>query len=264
MPVFFLHFIQSYAKIISMQRTSRYLNPRNILLLFAILLSAICLPRYAYACEPLYPFLFRFVFPSSMAGSAIGLLAGVSVKCILFAFLVKNLKWFKAVFFMFIANIVTSIFGIAMAVTISALPMSIILIPLICYIATLPSRSLRKRMADQLPEWLYPGAVAGFLFFAVPLSGMLFYAAEFADTHTGHYWFFKLGYIYAGLAVGIGMTTLWEEWLVFGMSEPKSETHFLPAVLRTNLYTFLLLALIGAVYALPQRLSHPGFLLLDK
>ena len=93
---------------------------------------------------------------------------------------------------------------------------------------------------------------------------MLFYVAEYANPYTGHYWFFKLGYIYAGLAVGIGMTTLWEEWLVFGFAKPKSETNFLPAVLRTNLYTFLLLALIGAVYALPQRLSHPAFLLLDK
>ena len=54
------------------------------------------------------------------------------------------------------------------------------------------------------------------------------------------------------------------KWLVFGFSKPKSETHFLPAVLRTNLYTFLLLALTGAIYALPQRLSHPAFLLLDK
>ena len=199
-----------------------------------------------------------------MAGSAIGLLAGVSVKCVLFAFLVKNVKWFKAVFFMFVANIITSIFGIAMLVAISALPLSIILFPLICYIATLPSKSLRKRMADQLPEWLSPGAVAAFLFLAVPISGVLFYAAEYANPHTGNYWVLKLGYIYAGLAVGIGMTTLWEEWLVFGFSKPKSEIHFLPAVLRTNLYTFLLLALTGAIYALPQRLSHPAFLLLDK
>ena len=165
---------------------------------------------------------------------------------------------------MFAANIITSIFGIAMLAAISALPLSIILFPLICYIATLPSKNLRKRMADQLPDWLSPSAVAAYLFIAVPLSGVLFYGAESANPHTGHYWFLKLGYIYAGLAVGIGMTTLWEEWLVFGFAKPKSETNFLAAVLRTNLYTFLLLALIGAVYALPRRLSHPAFLLLDK
>ena len=199
-----------------------------------------------------------------MAGSAIGLLAGVSVKCILFAFLVKNVKWLQAVFFMFAANIITSIFGIAMLAAISLYPLSLLLLPLICWVATLPSRNLRKRMADQLPEWLSRGMVTGYLFFAVPLSGIMFYGAQYANPHTGYYWFLKLGYIYAGLAVGIGMTTLWEEWVVFGFAKPESQTNFLPAVLRTNIYTFLLLALIGAVYALPERLSHPGFLLLDR
>ena len=60
---------------------------------------------------------------------------------------------------------------------------------------------------------------------------------------------------------GIGMTTLWEEWLVFRFTKPKVGTNILSLVLRTNLYTFLVLALIGAAYALPQRLDHPFFLL---
>ena len=240
------------------------LHPRNLLLLLAILLFAIFWPRYAYACEPMYPFLIRFVFPTSMAGSVFGLFAGVSVKCILFAFLVRNVNWLKAVLLMFIANIITSIFGIALVGAISLFPLSLILLPLICYIATLPSKSLRKRMAQKFPEWLAPGEVAAFLFLAVPLNGILFFAAEHANPHSGSYWLLKLAYIYAGLAIGIGMTTLWEEWLVFGFAKPKSETNFLPAVLRTNLYTFLVLAFIGAVYALPQRLSHPSFLLIGK
>ena len=97
----------------------------------------------------------------------------------------------------------------------------------------------------------------------MPLNGILFYSAASASKYTGAYWLIKLGYIYAGLTVGIGMTTLWEEWLVSSFAKLKTETNFLPAVLRTNLYTFLVLALIGASYAIPQRLSHPGFLLPD-
>lgn len=195
-----------------------------------------------------------------MSASAIGLLAGVIVKCALFAFLVRQVTWCKAALFMFLANIITSLFGIVLIFAVST-PLAIILLPLVCYLATLPSKSLQKRMGEQLPEWLSPWAVAIFLFLSVPLSGLLFYGVEYARPNTAHFWIMKLAYIYAGLAIGIGMTTLWEEWLVFLFIEPKSETHFLPAVLRTNLYTFLVLAFIGALYALPQRLSHPAFLL---
>jgi hypothetical protein len=210
----------------------------------------------------MFPFLIIFIFPTSMSGSVYGLLAGVVVKCALFAFLVRHISWFKAAGFMFLANIITSFFGVALAGVVS-MPLTIFLIPLVCYLATLPSKSLRKRMGEKLPDWLSPGAVAAFLFLAVPLSAILFYSAGNANPHTGHYWVMKLAYIYAGLVIGIGMTILWEEWLVFRFAKPQLETNILSAVLRTNLYTFLVLALIGAAVALPQRLDHPSFLLFN-
>lgn len=240
-----------------------YAGTRGMVLTFILLLSSLLFPRHAEACEPMYPFLVRFVFPSSMSGSALGLLAGVVLKCALFALLVRQLSWLKAAGFMFLANIITSLFGFLLVVVLS-IPLALIALPLACYLATLPSRSLKKRMGEQLPEWLSPGAVAVFLFIAIPLSGVLFYSAEHANPHSSHYWLMKLAYIYAGLAIGIGMTTLWEEWLVFWFTKPASGTNLLPAVLRTNLYTFLVLAFIGAAYAVPQRLSHPGFLLFGK
>lgn len=246
-----------------MKTSFTYTRLRKIILVFTVLLPATLLPGKADACEPLFPFLIRFVFPSSMSAPVIGLFAGVIVKCALFAFLVRQVTWLKAAGFMFLANIITSLFGMVLIFSVSS-PLALILLPLVGYIATLPSKSLRTRMGEQLPDWLSPGAVTAFLFLAVPLSGFLFYGAEYADPKTAHYWIMKLAYIYAGLAIGIGMTTLWEEWLVFLFIKPTSETHFLPAVLRTNLYTFLVLAFIGAVYALPQRLSHPFFLFLGK
>jgi hypothetical protein len=236
---------------------------RKALLIIAAFLPLTLWPAIADACEPMYPFLIKFVFPSSMSGSVYGLLVGVIVKCALFAFLVRRVTWLKAAGSMLLANIITSLFGLVLVVILS-IPIALIMIPLVCYLATLPSKSLRKRMGERLPDWLSPGAVAAFLFLAVPLNGVLFYGAENANPHTGHYWFMKLAYIYAGLAIGIGMTTLWEEWLAFSFAKPKSGTNFLSAVLRTNLYTFLVLAFIGAGYALPQRLSHSGFLLLGK
>ena len=243
-----------------MKSSLTYACSRKILFIFAVLLPVLLLPGHAVACEPMYPFLISFVFPSSMAGSLFGLIAGVLVKCALFAFLVRQISWLKAAFFMFIANIITSLFGVVL-VGASNFPFGLIFIPLACYIAMLPSKSLRKRMGEQLPDWLSPGAVAAFLFLALPLNGIMFHNADSVSKYTSAYWLMKLAYIYAGLAVGIGMTTLWEEWLVFSFSQHKTEKNFLPAVLRTNLYTFLVLAFIGAAYALPQRLSHPAFLL---
>ena len=49
-----------------------------------------------------------------MTGSVIGLIAGVLVKCALFAFLVRQVSWLKAAYFMFIANIITSLFGMVL------------------------------------------------------------------------------------------------------------------------------------------------------
>ena len=246
-----------------MKTSLTYTYMRKIITIFTVLLPVILLPEQADACEPMYPFLIRFIFPSAMVASIVGMLAGLIVKCALFAILVRQVRWYQAAGFMFLANIVTSLFGIVLVFTLSY-PFTLILIPLVCYISTLPSKSLRRRMGELFPDWLSPGMVATFLFVAIPLNGAFFYGAEFANPNTAHYWIMKLGYIYAGLAIGIGMTTLWEEWLVFSFTKPDSATNFLPAVLRTNLYTFLVLAFIGAVYALPQRLSHPAFLLFSK
>lgn len=233
---------------------------RNLPLMLATLSVAMLLPARADACSPLYPFLIHFVFPSSMSSSVFGLAAGIVVKCLLFAFWVRQIKWLKAMGLMLIANMITSVFGFFLVIA-PGTPLVIFLFPLACYLATLPSKSLRKRMGEKLPEWLSPGAVAVFLFLAVPLSGGLFYGAQSAIGSASNYWLLKLAYIYAGLAIGIGMTTLWEEWLFFLLAKTESETNFLTPVLRTNLYTFLVLAAIGAAYALPQRMADPNFLL---
>ena len=232
----------------------------KLLPLFTAFSVVFLLPVRAEACSPLYPFLIYFIFPSSMTGSLIGIIAGILGKCILFAFLVRQINWFRAWGLMLFANMITVLFGFFIVVT-SVTPVFIFLFPLVCILATLPSKSLRKRMGDKLPAWLSPSAVAVLLFLAMPLSWILFHASQGAYVSITNYWLLKLTYIYAGLAVGIVMTTLWEEWLFSLFVGIDLETNYLAAVLRTNLYTFLVLAAVGAAHTLPQRLADPNFLL---
>ena len=137
-----------------------YAGTRGMVLTFILLLSSLLFPRHAEACEPMYPFLVRFVFPSSMSGSALGLLAGVVLKCALFALLVRQLSWLKAAGFMFLANIITSLFGFLLVVVLS-IPLALIALPLACYLATLPSRSLKKRMGGTAAGMAFSGGCGG-------------------------------------------------------------------------------------------------------
>jgi hypothetical protein len=75
------------------------------------------------------------------------------------------------------------------------------------------------------------------------------------------YWVLKLAYIYPALAISIGLTTLWEEWLVYRLARGFAPlAPFYPAVLRANLMTLLVLMGAAAVMALPKRLASPDFL----
>jgi hypothetical protein len=65
-------------------------------------------------------------------------------------------------------------------------------------------------MGDQLPDWFSHPVIAIVLFLALPANAALFSGASTVSLHSGIYWLLKLGYIYLGLAIGIGLTTLWE------------------------------------------------------
>ena len=257
-----------YLKKISMKRSNPYskmphdftcADSRRAPLMFAAVWLLILWPDTADACSPLLPYLFAVVFPYSISNSVLGLFAGVAGKCILFAFFVRQLNWLKAAGLMLGANLITSLFGLIL-IGVLRIPLALALFPLVCGVAVLPSKSLHKRLGDQLPDWFSRPVIAAVLFVALVANAALFSAADSVSLNSGGYWFLKLGYIYIGLAIGIGFTTLWEEWLVFSFAKADQNTNFLSSVVRTNLYTFLVLALIGAAYALPQRLSHPRFL----
>ncbi len=72
------------------------------------------------------------------------------------------------------------------------------------------------------------------------------------------YWVLKFVSIYVALIISIGLTTLWEEWVVSRLAKKQMpETTFLPAALKANIGALLVGMGYAAVKILPERLQSP-------
>ncbi len=95
------------------------------------------------------------------------------------------------------------------------------------------------------------------------LSLVLFTAAN-NIVNTGMniiYWTLKLTYIAIAFVISIGITTIYEEWIISRMHKPQvGKPHYFMSVFSANLMAFLLSGGIAAVYMLPKRLASPSFL----
>ena len=75
------------------------------------------------------------------------------------------------------------------------------------------------------------------------------------------YWPLKMVSMTVGLAFGIGLSSLWEEWVIASMGSKESgRDSFLIPVFRANYIAFGAVLVILAAIALPKRLGHPNFL----
>jgi len=75
------------------------------------------------------------------------------------------------------------------------------------------------------------------------------------------YWTLKLTYIAIAFVISIGITTIYEEWIISRMHKPQvGKPHYFMSVFSANLMAFLLSGGIAAVYMLPKRLASPSFL----
>jgi len=219
-------------------------------------------PRAALACEPVIPLAMLIAGPYVVAGSLIGLLAAITLKCTIFSLSERKLAGARAARLMLLANIITSIVGLFVALAVAA-PAVLLALPLIYWLTLSPARRLKHRVGPRWPRWLPPWATALLLTFSLVISYVLFFwSRELALDAPVTYWLLKLGYVYAALAISMGLTTLWEEALVARWAKAAATVSYFPAVLRSNLYAFLVLMLIAAVRVLPERLESANFLLI--
>jgi hypothetical protein len=234
-------------------------------LVFAALLCVVPVP--AVACEPLPPLLVLFAVPSLMTGAVTGfvgflasLIIGIGIKCAAFAYFEPSLPPRKAMWFMGLANLVTTCVGILATIAL-AYPPLLLLSPVLYGLTCYPVQRLTRHMAWR---WLGPQTLSllGVLLFLA--SYILFFLAR-AQTAPGGslplYWVLKLAYLYPALLVSLGLTTLWEEWLVSRWAlGPEAQTLFYASVLRANLVMLVLLVGLAAIAAVPKRLAAPDFL----
>jgi hypothetical protein len=225
----------------------------------AVLLLGIA-PTGCFACEPIVPMAMLYsgttLFGAIALKSGIGLLLAVLVKCLVF-YWKSDFKNVRAISYMILANVYSTIPGILLGITFSV-PMLILL----AYpILLIPSHNMKEyRPFRRLGTF----GSAGVLFVLLVISFIVFLAAMGAqEGPAAGYWSLKV--LYCILAVGISfiISVVCEDRVItyFYTRKYKTQKSFLDAVLWANIAVFLVIFGIGAAIALPQRLASPNFLI---
>jgi hypothetical protein len=71
------------------------------------------------------------------------------------------------------------------------------------------------------------------------------------------YWSIKLFAVTTGFVASLVFTVLWEGVVVVRFAEPAERPRVLKATLDANVWTFLVIFLVGALVALPVRMRNP-------
>ena len=122
-----------------------------------------------------------------------------------------------------------------------------------------PAQRLHKFSPWKIFQKISPSFITVAMGLLFPLSYILFFTSQniLAEQEMTIYWLTKLIYVYFGLAVTFFLTALWEEKVVGEILQSS----FVPEMFKMNLYIMATIWLAFAIFALPQRLNAPNFLL---
>lgn len=246
------------------------------------LVALLVFARPAAACSPIVSLTFLYTGPTMGAialGAGLGLALVVAVKCGTFAVLYKDIRPARAAALMFVANIVTALLGLGIALIPASGGPLIVLLPFVIWLAMCTARHLDRK-----------GPVAAVLVALFVLSFFLWGLAEATwSSSAAAFWGLKVAYTACAVTFGFVMTAAWEAYLVhkWSLREPGSEEDVAPrgrlararvaaetearlrpgrrilhAAAWANVVAFGLVALAGAAVAIPLRLQHPEFLYL--
>ena len=215
-----------------------------------------------YACEPAVPLGQLALFPGAIAKSLYLLIATVIVKTIAFVFFEKNLVWWKAILFIFLANIFTTAIGVISAIPLSmtaCFPVVIILSGLLAYV---PAKGLAQRYFSPERQRIATNLIAVLMAIISFASGIAFLAAK-RSIEIGNfqnYWIAKIICVYLGLIFGILITIFYEEWCVAKLAGRKDvPTPFLTSVTRANLIALLFMMIITAILVIPEKIQNQDY-----
>ena len=227
-------------------------------------LAILFFPTPALACEPILPLMMLFAGPAVLTQSLLGLLVAIGIKCAVFAVLERSLSKPRAVFLMFVANVLTTFIGLFVAAAVAA-PALLLALPLMYTFTVAPAGRVRLQTvipgAAPLGRHGLAGLFTLLLFATYVLFGLA--AVQLGQGSPVAYWILKLAYVYAALIISIGLSTLWEEWLIHRLARGAGGpgTYYAP-VLHANLAALLVIMGWAAILMLPKRLASPSFLAL--
>ncbi|MGD8524458.1 MAG: hypothetical protein PVF56_25160 [Desulfobacterales bacterium] len=230
---------------------------------FSLMLVLLGFARPALGCEPVIPVMHVFTGSILAKESLVVLLGAVAIKTVIFAIYEKSIAWYKAVLFMIVANCFSSVVGFSLSIAVAPYMLPIIL-PFLLFVCWIPSkRIIALNPGGHFSGWNHYG-LAVLVMISVYASWYLFGAAQSAigsraPLHT--YWVLKFLYIYSAIIISFALTTLWEEWVISGLSKISSgKDSFLKSVAFANLITLLAVMLYAAGMMLPIRLKSGNFL----
>jgi hypothetical protein len=230
---------------------------------FPLMLVLLGFARPVLGCEPVIPVMHVFTGSILAKESLVVLSGAVAIKTVIFAIYEKSIAWYKAVLFMIIANCFSAVVGFSLSIAVAPYMLPIIL-PFLLFVCWIPSkRIIALNPGGHFSGWNHYGLTV-LVMILVYASWYLFGAAQSAigsraPLHT--YWVLKFLYLYSAIIISFALTTLWEEWVVSGLSKNRSgHTSFLKSVAFANLITLLVVMLYAAGMMLPIRLKSGNFL----
>jgi len=143
---------------------------------------------------------------------------------------------------MFLANVVSTVVEISLALPGLGMMLFLMLLPVMASVFA-PTRRfavLLLGIQEKKAFTLLIPVMGGMI-----LSGFLFFAAHKSLDTNAHeiYWVLKIAYIAVAFLISIGVTTIYEEWIISRIHKPQEgKPHYFMSVFSANLMTFLLRA----------------------
>lgn len=238
------------------------------LLTALVFLFAFSLPFNGRACEPILP-LFKLLTASSLVGPAVvlnsllWLFAAVAIKCGAFVLLQRGLSWRKAVVYMLVANVVSTIPGVLVSGMAASMSGIYIALPFIFALGWMVQCRV-SRLSQPGPWRRISGGTAALGFIAFFFGSVALY--EFAGSALegrsfASYWLLKFLFVAMVACTGILISAVLEESIIAWLSQKSEENvSFYAPVLRANYLTLAIVLLVAAAEMLPKRLHAPHFI----
>lgn len=234
-----------------------------------LIIGLVAIPLSSWSCEPIVP-LVQLLSGSSVVGallfyqSVFWLAAAVALKSGAFAFFERRLPWRKAVLFMLLANVVSTIPGVLLAMFAGSMSAAFLAVPLVSILGAFIGRRIAQGLPpDQKKPWINGWTVTlSFIAFFV-LSVITFQSTQEALSTRNYamHWLFKFLFVTAVAITGIVISAALEESVVAKLAEKShGKAFFYRSVVRANYVTLALVLLVAAIQILPQRLKSPHFL----